>query len=442
MKNSNQILTNQILTNVIRKITPPHEEKIALDKALLKFEAKLKPKLKKYGAKIFIGGSLAKQTLVKRDTSYDIDIFILFPYNKFSKKSSELSNLLEKALKSAKIRYITLKGSRNYFQIKFKNLTLELIPILAIKKASEALNITDISPLHVFYVLSKTKKNKKLANEIKLAKAFCYASDCYGAESYIRGFSGYALEILVSYYGSFLKFLKAATKWKIPTSLETRIVIDSKHYYKSKRQLLEEMNEAKLHSPIILVDPVQKERNACAALSFETLKKFIEAAKKFLAHPSESYFFKEKIDINNLKTRAKKTKAKFITLKALSFKNKVDVAGAKLKKLYEFLYFLLKKNGFKILKGEFEFNEKTFIATFYFILKEPSKEYIVKGPPLGVQEKYLKAFKKKWPKAFIKNNQLWAKSKRDITNIHELLKSVSQAQLKEMGIRKIKEIKS
>lgn len=431
-------MKNTILTNVLRKITPLHEEKIVLDKALLKFESKLKPSLKKHDARIFIGGSLAKQTLVKRDTSYDIDIFILFPYAKFKNKSSRLSDFLEQSLKNAKIKYITLKGSRNYFQVNFKNLTLELIPILAIKKASQALNITDISPLHVSYVLGKIKKNKKLSDEIKLAKAFCYAADCYGAESYIRGFSGYALEVLVSYYGSFIKFLSNAVKWKIPTSFETRIIIDPKHYYKSK-QVLEEMNEAKLHSPIILVDPVQKERNAAAALSFETLKKFIETSKKFLAHPSESYFFKEKIDLEKLKSAARKSRAKFIILRARSSKNKIDVAGAKLKKLYEFLYFLLKKNGFKVLKGEFDFNERTFLATFYFILKEPDKDYLVKGPPLNVQEKYLVAFKKHWPKAFVKNKRLYVKARREISNINQLLKSISKAQLREMGIKEIRE---
>ncbi|MCX8193885.1 MAG: hypothetical protein N3G19_00770 [Candidatus Pacearchaeota archaeon] len=426
-----------ILQNVIKKIMPPHEEKIAIDETILQFETKLKPKLKKYGAKIFVGGSLAKQTLVKRDTNYDIDLFVLFPCARFKSKSHELSKFLEQALRSSKIRYVILKGSRNYFQIKFKNLTLELIPILAIKKASQALNITDISPLHVSYVLQQIRKNKNLANEIKLAKAFCYAADCYGAESYIKGFSGYALEVLVSYYGSFLKFLKAASKWRLPVSLETRIIIDPKKHYKSKKQLLEEMNEAKLHSPIILVDPVQKERNVCAALSFETLKRFIETVKKFLAQPSESYFFKEKIDIEKLKAQARKAKAKFIILKASSTKNKIDVAGAKLKKFYEFLYFLLKKNDFKILKGEFDFNENDLEATFYFVLKEPSKEYIVKGPPLNVEEKYIKAFKKRWPKAFIKNNRLFVKAKREISTIPQLIKSISKAQLEEMGIKEI-----
>lgn len=427
-------MIHNILQNVIRKITPPHVEKNALDKAILKFKTKLSPSLKSYGTKVFIGGSLAKQTLIKRDTNYDIDVFILFPYTRFKNKSKELSKFLEQALKYSKIRYITLKGSRNYFQVKLKNLILELIPILAIKKANQALNITDISPLHVSYVLSKIKKNKKLADEIKLAKAFCYAANCYGAESYIRGFSGYALEVIVSHYGSFLKFLKAALKW----DMKEKIIIDPEHYYKSRKQLFEEMNEAKLHSPVILVDPVQRDRNAAAALSYETLKRFIETIKKFLANPSEYYFFKKKIDIEKLKNVAKRSKAKVIILKALSSKDKIDVAGAKLKKFYEFIYFLMKTNGFKILQREFDFNEKTFLATFYFILKEPPQNYIIRGPPLSVPEKYQKTFKKRWPKAFVKNNRLWAKAKREVSNVHKLLKTISKAQLREMGIREIK----
>jgi len=425
-----------ILEDVIKRISPTQEEINAIYSSIKEFEAKLKPSLKRYGAKIFIGGSLAKQTIIKKGKTYDIDLFIVFPY-KFKEKSNKLSDLLERALKKRKIKYVMLKGSRNYFQVRFKNLILELIPIIAIKKASEAANITDISPLHVFYIVGKIKKNKKLADEIKLAKAFCYAANCYGAESYIRGFSGYAIEILVCHYGSFFGFIKNASKWKLLPKFKNKIIIDPANHYKNKLKIFEEMNKAKLHSPIILVDPVQKERNVTAALSFETFERFIAAAKKFLEHPSENYFFKEKIDVVKLKKEAKKAKAKLVVLEALSSKKKADVAGAKLKKFYEFFYFSLKKNGFKILKGEFEFDEKTMIANFYFILKEPEKYYVVKGPPLNVAEKYILAFKKKWPNFFIEKNRLFAKAKRKIYNVTQLLALIPKTQLKEMGIKKI-----
>jgi len=426
-------MKKKLLNEVIEKISPSKAEKIVLENSLDNFEEKLKPYLKKYGAELFIGGSLAKQTIIKRNTDYDIDMFVLFPYNKFKVKSQELSKFLENALRKSKIKYGVLKGSRNYFQVYFKGLMIELIPILKIKNSSQAVNITDISPLHVSYVLTKIKKNKNLANEIKLAKAFCYACDCYGAESYIHGFSGYALEVLVSYYGSFLNFLKAMAKW----NGHDKLIVDPANYYKDEN-IMDELNEAKTHSPIILIDPVQEERNACAALSFKTFERFVKIAKQFLSKPSEKYFFKKNIDVDNLKEEAKRTKSKLIVLEVKSNKDKIDVAGAKTKKFYDYLLYIMRKNGFQVSRAEFDFNEKTLDASLYILYKEPSGSCIILGPPINIHEKYIKAFKKQWDKVFVKNGRLWARSKRKIVTINELLKSISKAQLKEMGIKEIR----
>ncbi len=422
-----------MLYEVIEKISPSKAEKLALETALSSFETRLKPSLKKYGAKLFVGGSLAKQTIVKRNVSYDIDLFVLFPYAKFRDKSSKLSDLLQKSLKQSRIKYSILKGSRNYFQVNFNSLVIELIPILEIKNASQALNITDISPLHVSYVLGKIKKNKNISNEIKLAKAFSYACDCYGAESYIQGFSGYTLEVLVSYYGSFINFLKTVSKW----NGHDKLVVDPANYYKNK-EALEELNEAKTHSPIILIDPVQRERNAAAALSFKTFEKFVKIAKQFLNKQAESYFFKKEINISNLEKEAKRTKSKLIVIKVKSDKDKVDVAGAKTRKFYDYLFYIMRKNGFQVSRGEFDFNEKTLEASLYIIYKEPSNNYIIAGPPINVNEKYIKSFKKNNPKAFIKQGRWQAHAKRTVFSAEKLIKGVPRAQLKEMGIKEIK----
>ena len=72
-------------------------------------------------------------------------------------------------------------------------------------------------------------KNKSILDEIKIAKAFCYANNCYGAESYVQGFSGYALELLVYYYGGFINFLRAVSKEK--ANNKEKIVIDIEKNY-------------------------------------------------------------------------------------------------------------------------------------------------------------------------------------------------------------------
>ena len=126
-------------------------------------------------------------------------------------------------------------------------------------------------------------KHKKRVNEMKLTKQFCQAQNVYGAESYIRGFSGYICEIITVYYGSFLNLIKSAAKWN------DKVVIDVQKYYKGK-DVFKLVNTSKLVSPLIVIDPVQKDRNAAAALNEDKFEAFKNAAKEFLKHPSKDFF--------------------------------------------------------------------------------------------------------------------------------------------------------
>ncbi len=428
-------MDNKILGDVVKKISPSDEELKRVESRVSDFKKKISPYLKSR-ASVFIGGSLAKKTVIRKETGYDIDFFVMFKKdNPLGKKEKDISQELENILKKLKVKYIVLKGSRNYFQVDFQGLRFELVPIIEIKNAGEAKNITDISPLHVRYLLKKESKNKKIADEIKLAKAFCYASECYGAESYIKGFSGYALEILTCHYGSFSKFAREASKW----NLKDKILIDPEKFYKKKEKILEEINKSKQESPVILIDPVQKERNVCAALGKETLEKFIITCKKFISKPSKEFFFKKEFDPNNLKNKAKNG-SKFYELRAISLKDKSDIAGAKLKKFYEFLIYKLKKENFSIVSSHFDFNEKSLESRYFFVIKEPSLEIIMPGPPITIEKKYQDNFKRGWKNTFIKNGRLYAKAKRKFSNFPEFLKQATQ-NMKEMGIKKVEILK-
>ena len=188
-----------------------------------------------------IGGSLAKGTMIKKDFQ-DIDLFII-------SKEDEIDKIYDK-IKDLKVTRI--HGSRDYFHIKRDNLTMELIPVLETLKPEDAKNVTDLSLMHVKYVKKKLNKNSKLINEIKLAKAFCYANECYGAESYIKGFSGYALELLIIHFKSFMNLIKKIDKERI---------IDIEKLYRNKKEIMQELNESKLISPVVLIDPTNKKRN-------------------------------------------------------------------------------------------------------------------------------------------------------------------------------------
>ena len=414
-----------IFERVLKKIKLSNLEEKEISKKVHKFVSKIN-KYKKGNYKIVIGGSFAKHTILRKKR-YDVDIFVIF--NKTNFPSIEL----KKILKKCKIKFKILKGSRDYYQIKLdKNIIIELVPTLKIKKPDDAKNITDISFLHIDYILNKIKKNPRLAEEIKLAKSFCYGQSCYGAESYIHGFSGYALEVLISYYGSFLKFIKEASKWS------SKKVIDPEKQYKNTKNILEELNESKLFSPLVIVDPVQASRNITAALNREVYEFFIRSCKKFLKKPSENFFFKQDLDIKSWKKQAKKKKLSFAHIKAKAKSSKEDIAGAKLRKLFDFMIYKLQKNGFSIEKNYFDFDEETFDGDFYFLIKKPPKQCIILGPPIKAPESFKKNFKKKWKNTFKSKGRLCAKTQRNICFNSFFKNFLKGREIKEMKIKSVK----
>jgi len=154
-------------------------------------------KIKIDDAKLELGGSYAKDTFLRGN--HDIDVFVKFPYKLYRDK--DLSEILGKRLSR---KHKRVHGSRDYFQLQKNGYTFEFIPVLDIKDSSQAKNITDVSPLHKKWV----REHLKNPDEVRLIKKFCRAQNVYGAESYIKGFSGYVLEILIVHYGSFFNLGK------------------------------------------------------------------------------------------------------------------------------------------------------------------------------------------------------------------------------------------
>ncbi|MFA5856130.1 MAG: hypothetical protein WC867_02135 [Candidatus Pacearchaeota archaeon] len=412
----------KILKEEIEKIRPNKEDINKINKFSKEFLINLKSSLKKSNidAEGFIGGSVAKNTVIKTDDEiYDIDIFVRF---KEKYKEKNISEILESVLKND---YKRVHGSRDYFHIIKDNLIIEIIPVIKVKNPQKATNVTDLSFFHVKYVLDKIKKDKKLADEIRLAKAFCHSQNCYGAESYIKGFSGYSIELLIIHYKSFLNFLKAIANEK------ELILIDDLKHYKNKKNILNELNESKLKSPIILIDPTFKDRNALSGLSEETFQKFKKASIEFLKNPNISFFTKKDI----LAEFEKEKNLKILIIK--TNKQKGDIAGTKSKKFHNYLISQIKKE-FLVIKSDFKYEEENNVAYSYISIKEKGIE-TVKGPPIKMTD-HFNSFKKSHPEFFIKNNISYAKLKHEI-DFEEFIQIFNNKEKKimnEMGIIELK----
>ncbi len=397
------------------------------EKAVLKevdsFLAKLNSGLKmhKLNAEAATGGSIAKGTFLKGD--HDVDLFV-----KFSREypSDKLADYLEKALD--KFKFNRVHGSRDYFQIKSKNLMFEIIPVYNISFSHEIVNITDASPLHVKWVKFQFGKKEGLADQIRLAKAFCKAQGVYGAESYVKGFSGHVLDILVIYYGGFMELLNNAVKWN------PKQVIDFYNTYKGRA--IEMLNPSKTDSPLVLVDPVQSNRNAAASLSNENFYIFIEKAEEFLKNPSAKFFERKKFSLAEIKKRANAKQLILLNVQALE--GKEDIVGSKLLKAYSYIRNQLVINNFKLHDSGWNWDKKK-KAVFWYITdkKDIPKTYNWEGPPANSND-FVKLFKAKHKITFEKDGRIYAVVERKFTKVKDLIKSViSEEYIKE----KVKSIK-
>ncbi len=415
------------MKDILAKITPNKAEREKMQHAATSFLQKLNLKLK--DAHAILGGSGAKDTWLAGN--HDVDVFVLFPYEKYAPKTAELSNVLEPRLKKSfqRIKINRLHGSRDYFQLNYEQLNFEVIPLLKINKASQAKNITDISPLHSIWV---NKKTKKLKGEIRLAKQFLRAQRLYGAESYIMGLSGYVVEILIAQYGSLQKLLKASQVWKV------KEVIDVEKYY-PKKDVLFQLNKSKTQSPLIVIDPMDKGRNAAAALSLEKFLLLKKVAKDYLHQPTAAFFELQRVDLQQLQQEAEKNRLNLVYLSLLPLPGKEDVAGTKLLKAFNFLQEKLAP--FTIKKSNWEWDKKA-TAQFYFFLEKrqlPVVE-IRSGPPLKLIT-FVEHFKKKNKDHFVENERIMARIKTKHPLLSEYVDALVQETYVLERVKGIKEIK-
>ncbi len=425
---------DSILAKALARITPAPG---ALD-SVRPFLDALNASLERHNllARALLGGSAAKGTFLKGD--HDVDVFVRFNRRAYAHLSDTLSDLLEPTLPDGAER---LHGSRDYFQLRHGGLLFEIVPVLAVRDAARALNVMDVSPLHVRYVVERVRKEPHLVDEIRLAKQFCKAAGVYGAESYLNGFSGHVIDLLVLRYGSFLRLLAAASRWP------ERIVLDPERHHAKPEFALD---PAKRLGPMILVDPLQPARNAAAALSFDRYRQFTEAAKRFLAGPTLAAFTLAPLTPQWIKkeclalvmrgasedeavrdetagvasrsdsavTRAPALDAmQTFLLESRPLDGKTDVVATKLLKAHEHLVTHLRLLGFTVLAERFAYDKRYASGTgrglHAIVLKRGtlSSTSEREGPPLSAKKDATR-FRESHPRAQVRNGRLYARVKR------------------------------
>lgn len=252
--------------SAIEKYLPDAEEKKRLGSISERTENLIDSYCSESGIKAdaVLVGSVAKGTNLK---GADLDIFIRFDKG-YSKKEME-SVGLELGHR------VLLNGQEKYAEHPYvtgfiEGVKIDVVPCYMILPGQKKVSSVDRTPLHTDYV--KSNLDSKELKEVLLLKVFTKSIGVYGSEVTISGFSGYICEILIIEYGSFEGVLKTFANWK------GRFIL-------GKKESVEKFDE-----PVVIIDPVDDDRNAAAAISLENLSRMKLASKLFLKYRSDEFF--------------------------------------------------------------------------------------------------------------------------------------------------------
>lgn len=392
-------------SSVLSRITPKPQDEEELHALIKSLSAQLMQAADRAGVAVEVcpGGSTAKGTHLAGN--FDIDIFV-----RFKTDHKNLSDLLELMLTDLDITFERVHGSRDYFTFTQGKYVFEIVPVKYVDSPTQADNVTDMSPLHVQWITKQI--TPELCKAIRLAKQFCKAIQVYGAESYINGISGHVLDILVIYYGGFEALLQAVSNWGEKTILDP----ENRH-----ENVLADLNKAKLISPLIVIDPIDPERNAAAALSKEKYNVFRKCARQFLESPDETYFQLPHFD-KALLERKKQYDEDLFIIAMTPQKGKKDVVITKILKVFEFLHRHLQLYDFNVRLADW-FVDTTACYLYFFIDKQELSETMEReGPPIdnfqGV-ERFKEVHK---DNVYEKNERLYVTVRRDFTSAEVCLR--------------------
>ncbi|MGI0089704.1 MAG: CCA tRNA nucleotidyltransferase, partial [Nitrosopumilaceae archaeon] len=250
-----------------KKISIPTEKEQEKIKKISEFSLRL---VKEQASKfpevtgVELGGSYAKGTWLPGEV--DLDIFVKLKKDTDEKRFEFVGkNIGFSSLRKFKpyVRY----SEHPYVEALIDGTRVNVVPCYDVE-AGQWRSAADRSSYHTKYILQSLDQPKK--NEVRLLKKFLMGTNIYGAEIAKEGFGGYVAEVLVLHYGSFLGVLEAASNF-------------------TQHQVIRNPTK-KFDTPLIIIDPIDSNRNLGTAISAESVGRFILASRMFLKKPSLLFF--------------------------------------------------------------------------------------------------------------------------------------------------------
>lgn len=373
----------RLLGSVRERIRPTSEERALLHKVHATLAQRLH-KVVPHDVEIGLMGSAAKGTALRGNR--ELDIFILMP------RAWHLEDMQKKGLDWAKRAMKGLKTELNYAQhpylkVYISGIKADLVPSYKLSNLERLGSAVDRSQLHTKWV--NARLDERLRDDIRLLKQFFKCLGVYGAQTRVEGFSGYLCELLVINYGGFVPTLRAMAGWKMPHAIDTQKHHAEGHAIKTFP-----------NTPLVVIDPVDAQRNVAAVVSRTSMARTVLAAREFVEKPSPAFFFREKEVHSAVKLRKIISSRKTHTL-LLSFpapKQVEDVLWPQLRKSAQSLTAVLERAEFRVFGHYFFSDGERALILFETMEKELPCVRRAAGPQVWLH-KDVKAFLARHKKA-------------------------------------------
>ena len=357
---------------------------------------------------IHYGGSYAKGTWTSEKP--DIDIFVKFKKSTSEKKFKSISKKIGfNALK--KFKPYTRYSEHPFVEAVIKNIKINIVPCYDVK-AGKWKSAADRSTFHTEFILENL--SGPLKDDVRLLKYFMSVNGIYGAEIAKQGFSGYVAEVLVYYFGSFTNVLKEIAKLKNDNAIG-----------KPRK---------KFDSTIIIIDPVDSNRNLGAAISTENVGKFILLSRAFINNPSIQFFRNQR-----KKLSSKNILNNMLVLKFQYKKSPDDTIAGQIRRAVNSLSSQMEIAGFKILRNSSLTLEKNQAVLLFLMDSLTISENQIHDGPNVFEENFSRKFvsinRKKSRIMWIGNNaKIMTLQKRSHTSAKLFLNDLIQNHLNKSGI--------
>ena len=385
---------DSILNAALKNIRPSEAEEKQMD-GVVNSVVRI---AKKHATPMVCGSSVKGTWLSGRN---EIDLFLLYSPSLSRKQLEERGMSAAKAIikelgGTFVIAYAEHPYVRGKATIKGKAFDMDVVPCYDVKDPAKIKSAVDRTPHHVRFVNANLGKK---GDEVRLLKQFCKASGCYGADVKTQGFSGYLCELLIIKYGSFMNVVKEASAW------HAGVAIDLK---KAKTE--------KFKSPLVVIDPVDPERNVAAAVSSESFYRFVKACSSFLSFPHPKKFVVEKGKPYSPKEIFAEMKARGSRFYAIRFKRPDivdDTLWPQMRRALARFEGLLAEGGFRVMRSDCFADAKQCLLLFELEIWKVPWFYKHIGPTIysAVQSnEFLKRYKDS--KVYVSGDDWAVESKR------------------------------